>query len=377
MEPVKPGDHDRDPDPEVRARRKPVPAVDVDRDEDRLGEERDALEREGEPEDVAEVRHELRPQQPELEREDRPGDDPDREQDQHHLRPALRERPVGRDRRCAGRDPRRRAPSRERRSRSRPAGCGREGERLHLARLQQVGLIDLAERVRERRQRMRQHWLKPKILRMPDAVRFDEHGLVPCVMQDWRTGEVLTLAYMNADALRLTRDTGEVHFFSRKRGELWRKGETSGNVQRLRQLRYDCDGDAARRPGRAGGARLPHGRALVLLPRPRRQRRPRPRAAAVVGEPEPAAHEALADARRARSPSAGAIARRAPTRSSCSTTRRGSAPRCARRPTRSPAPRSASPTSGSPSRGRRPALSPRGAAGVARGRALGGPGGAQ
>ncbi len=76
------------------------------------------------------------------------------------------------------------------------------------------------------------------------APNFDERGLVPCVMQDWRTGEVLTLAYMNEEALRLTRESGEVHFFSRSRGELWRKGETSGNVQRLRQLRYDCDGDA-------------------------------------------------------------------------------------------------------------------------------------
>jgi phosphoribosyl-ATP pyrophosphohydrolase/phosphoribosyl-AMP cyclohydrolase len=79
---------------------------------------------------------------------------------------------------------------------------------------------------------------------MDDGVRFDASGLVPCVMQDWNTGEVLTLAYMNAEALRLTRETGEMHFFSRSRNELWRKGETSGNVQRLRQLRYDCDGDA-------------------------------------------------------------------------------------------------------------------------------------
>jgi phosphoribosyl-ATP pyrophosphohydrolase/phosphoribosyl-AMP cyclohydrolase len=82
------------------------------------------------------------------------------------------------------------------------------------------------------------------ILKMTDRIRFDDDGLVPCVMQDWATGEVLTLAYMNADALRLTRETGEVHFWSRSRGALWRKGETSGNVQRLRQLRYDCDADA-------------------------------------------------------------------------------------------------------------------------------------
>jgi phosphoribosyl-ATP pyrophosphohydrolase/phosphoribosyl-AMP cyclohydrolase len=79
---------------------------------------------------------------------------------------------------------------------------------------------------------------------MSDAVRFDDNGLVPCVVQDWRTGEVLTLAYMNAEALERTRETGEMHFFSRSRNRLWHKGESSGNVQRVRQLRYDCDGDA-------------------------------------------------------------------------------------------------------------------------------------
>ncbi len=79
---------------------------------------------------------------------------------------------------------------------------------------------------------------------MADAVRFDDDGLVPCVAQDHSTGEVLTLAYMNAEALRLTLETREVHFFSRSRQELWRKGETSGNVLRLRRLRYDCDQDA-------------------------------------------------------------------------------------------------------------------------------------
>jgi phosphoribosyl-ATP pyrophosphohydrolase/phosphoribosyl-AMP cyclohydrolase len=75
-------------------------------------------------------------------------------------------------------------------------------------------------------------------------VVYDERGLVPCIVQDWRTGEVLTLAYMNAEALRLTRETGEMHFFSRSRQELWRKGETSGNTQALKAIRYDCDADA-------------------------------------------------------------------------------------------------------------------------------------
>jgi phosphoribosyl-ATP pyrophosphohydrolase/phosphoribosyl-AMP cyclohydrolase len=77
-----------------------------------------------------------------------------------------------------------------------------------------------------------------------DEIAFDSDGLVPCVVQDSRTGEVLTLAYMNRDALARTRETGETWFFSRSRGELWHKGETSGNVQRVRALRYDCDADA-------------------------------------------------------------------------------------------------------------------------------------
>jgi phosphoribosyl-ATP pyrophosphohydrolase/phosphoribosyl-AMP cyclohydrolase len=79
---------------------------------------------------------------------------------------------------------------------------------------------------------------------MFEQVNFDERGLVPVVAQDHASGEVLTLAYANEEALRLTVETGELHFYSRSREEIWRKGETSGNVLRLRQLRYDCDGDA-------------------------------------------------------------------------------------------------------------------------------------
>ena len=75
-------------------------------------------------------------------------------------------------------------------------------------------------------------------------IEFDQRGLVPCVVQDWRTGEVLMLAYMNAEALARTRETGEMHFFSRSRGELWHKGATSGNTQLVKAIRYDCDGDA-------------------------------------------------------------------------------------------------------------------------------------
>jgi phosphoribosyl-ATP pyrophosphohydrolase/phosphoribosyl-AMP cyclohydrolase len=75
-------------------------------------------------------------------------------------------------------------------------------------------------------------------------IAYDERGLVPVVVQDWRTGEVLTLAYANAEAVARTRATGELHLWSRSRDELWRKGATSGNVQRVRALRLDCDGDA-------------------------------------------------------------------------------------------------------------------------------------
>ena len=79
---------------------------------------------------------------------------------------------------------------------------------------------------------------------MQEAIAYDERGLVPCVIQDARTGEVLTLAYMNAEALAKTEATGELHLWSRSREELWRKGATSGNTQAVRALRYDCDADA-------------------------------------------------------------------------------------------------------------------------------------
>jgi phosphoribosyl-ATP pyrophosphohydrolase/phosphoribosyl-AMP cyclohydrolase len=75
-------------------------------------------------------------------------------------------------------------------------------------------------------------------------IAYDERGLVPVVVQDWRTGEVLTLAYANAEAVQRTRATGELHLWSRSRDALWHKGATSGNIQRVRALRVDCDGDA-------------------------------------------------------------------------------------------------------------------------------------
>ena len=76
-----------------------------------------------------------------------------------------------------------------------------------------------------------------------DELSFGPDGLLPCVVQDWNTGELLTLAYMNEEALERTRASGETWFWSRSRQELWHKGETSGNVQRVRELRWDCDND--------------------------------------------------------------------------------------------------------------------------------------
>ena len=76
------------------------------------------------------------------------------------------------------------------------------------------------------------------------APRFDAEGLVPVVATSAKTGEVLMLAYMNADALARTIETGEAHYWSRSRGRLWRKGEESGNSQRVVEMRTDCDQDA-------------------------------------------------------------------------------------------------------------------------------------
>ena len=77
-----------------------------------------------------------------------------------------------------------------------------------------------------------------------DRIRFDANGLVPVVSQDATTGDVLTLAYANREAVERTLATGEAHFYSRSRRELWRKGERSGNTQRVVEVRLDCDADA-------------------------------------------------------------------------------------------------------------------------------------
>jgi phosphoribosyl-AMP cyclohydrolase len=75
------------------------------------------------------------------------------------------------------------------------------------------------------------------------ALAFDDRGLIPAILQDAETGQVLMMAWMNAEALRLTQATGEAHFWSRSRQTLWHKGATSGNVQRVREIRVDCDAD--------------------------------------------------------------------------------------------------------------------------------------
>ena len=79
---------------------------------------------------------------------------------------------------------------------------------------------------------------------MSSEIHWDTNGLVPAIVQDVNTNQVLMLAYMNAEALAKTMETGLATFWSRRRNRLWMKGETSGNVQRVREIRYDCDGDA-------------------------------------------------------------------------------------------------------------------------------------
>jgi phosphoribosyl-ATP pyrophosphohydrolase/phosphoribosyl-AMP cyclohydrolase len=85
---------------------------------------------------------------------------------------------------------------------------------------------------------------EPKVGDGEDGPRWDERGLLPAVVQDAATGQVLMLAYMNEESLRRTMETGETWFWSRSRGELWHKGATSGHTQRVVDIRRDCDADA-------------------------------------------------------------------------------------------------------------------------------------
>jgi phosphoribosyl-AMP cyclohydrolase / phosphoribosyl-ATP pyrophosphohydrolase len=128
---------------------------------------------------------------------------------------------------------------------------------------------------------------------MFEQIQFDENGLVPCVAQDFASGEVLTLAYMNEESLQLTVETGEVHFYSRSRGEIWRKGETSGNVLKLRQLRYDCDGDALLALVEPTGPACHTGERSCFYREVGGSASPEKDAPAAPGEPRPASYEAL------------------------------------------------------------------------------------
>ena len=80
-------------------------------------------------------------------------------------------------------------------------------------------------------------------MKIPDDLKYDDAGLIPAVIQDGTTGKVLMVAYMNAESLRKTVETGLTWFWSRSRQKYWQKGETSGNIQRVRDILYDCDQD--------------------------------------------------------------------------------------------------------------------------------------
>ena len=129
---------------------------------------------------------------------------------------------------------------------------------------------------------------------MFSELTFDERGLIPVVAQDYASGEVLTLAYSSEEALRLTVETGELHFYSRSREEIWRKGETSGNVLKLRQLRYDCDGDAIVALVEPTGPACHTGERGCFYRELGGAAASEPDAPRAPGEPTPLAHEALA-----------------------------------------------------------------------------------
>ena len=97
-----------------------------------------------------------------------------------------------------------------------------------------------------------------------NELKFDEKGLIPAIVQDYRTKEVLTVAYMNKESLEITLKEKRTCFFSRSRQKLWRKGETSGNVQNVVSIKADCDGD---------GSRLSHGQRKLFFQRPLRKPR--------------------------------------------------------------------------------------------------------
>jgi phosphoribosyl-ATP pyrophosphohydrolase/phosphoribosyl-AMP cyclohydrolase len=128
---------------------------------------------------------------------------------------------------------------------------------------------------------------------MFDEISFDKRGLVPCVVQDEASAEVLMLAYTNEKALQMTVDTGEMHFYSRSREEIWRKGETSGATMKVRQLRYDCDGDAVLAIVAPTGNACHTGERSCFYRQVGGSAAPDVDAPPVPGEPQRVVHEAL------------------------------------------------------------------------------------
>ncbi|HEX5527411.1 MAG TPA: bifunctional phosphoribosyl-AMP cyclohydrolase/phosphoribosyl-ATP diphosphatase HisIE [Solirubrobacterales bacterium] len=124
-------------------------------------------------------------------------------------------------------------------------------------------------------------------------IEFDQQGLVPCVVQDFASGEVLMLAYMSAKSLELTLEHGDLYFHSRSRDELWKKGETSGAFLHLRQLRYDCDGDALVALVDPAGPACHTGERSCFYREVLGSASPRKDAPRADGEPNPVTHEAL------------------------------------------------------------------------------------
>src|SRR5215203_7363238 len=125
-------------------------------------------------------------------------------------------------------------------------------------------------------------------------IEFDQQGLVACVVQDFASGEVLMLAYMSSQSLEMTLETGDLHFHSRSRDELWKKGETSGNFMHLRQLRYDCDGDALVALVDPAGPACHTGQRSCFYRDLNGTADPAIDAPPADGEPRPAAYEAAA-----------------------------------------------------------------------------------
>jgi phosphoribosyl-AMP cyclohydrolase / phosphoribosyl-ATP pyrophosphohydrolase len=124
-------------------------------------------------------------------------------------------------------------------------------------------------------------------------IEFDQRGLVPCVVQDFTTGEILMLAYMSTQSLEMTLETGDLHFHSRSRDELWKKGETSGSYMHLRQLRYDCDGDALVAMVDPGGPACHTGQRSCFYREVLGSASGRKDAPPAPGEPFPVVYEAL------------------------------------------------------------------------------------